>query len=306
VLHDFAAERFPARPTNHDGVRPMARLSLSGNTLYGTAQRGGDNGGTVFKVNADGTGFSTLHVFAALSGRDLTNWDGAFPETELFVSGKTLYGTAWAGGPGRAGTVFKLNTDGTGFTVLHSFADHNGHSTYNDHGGPCNADGAHPKASLVLSGTTLYGTAAQGGPAGNGTVFKLNTDGVGFTVLHSFTAHSNSDPHNLNTDGEDPKGLLLSGNTLYGVASENGKASWGTLFRVNTDGAGFEVLHSFGGDDGSSPEGTLVLSRNTLYGTTSFGGGKGGGTAFKVNTDGARFTVLHRFTKEPLPPGLTD
>jgi uncharacterized repeat protein (TIGR03803 family) len=68
----------------------MARLALSGTTLYGTAQRGGGNEGTMFKVNTDGTGFATLHAFSPLGGRDLTNWDGAFPETELVVSGNTL------------------------------------------------------------------------------------------------------------------------------------------------------------------------------------------------------------------------
>jgi uncharacterized repeat protein (TIGR03803 family) len=305
VLHSFTAEQFPPRPVNYDGARPMARLALSGNTLYGTAKRGGDNEGTVFKITTDGTAFSTLHTFTELS-RDLTNWEGAFPETELLVSGKTAYGTAGSGGPGRGGTVFKLNTDGTGFTVLHSFTVLNGPSTYNNHGGPCNAEGAYPGAGLVLSEGTLYGTAHSGGRAGYGTVFKLNTDGTSFTVLHSFTAHDGSDANNLNSDGEHPRGLLLSGNTLYGIASANGRDGWGTLFRVNTDGTGFEVLHSFSVGDGCGPQGTLVLSGNTLYGTANSGGGQGGGTVFKLNTDGTGFTVLHHFTKEPLPGSLTD
>jgi uncharacterized repeat protein (TIGR03803 family) len=306
VLHNFTGQQFPNRPINYDGARPMARLALSGHTLYGTAQRGGGNEGTLFKMNTDGIGFTTLHTFAPLRGRDLTNGDGAFPEAELLVSGNTLYGTAWSGGPGRGGTVFKLSTDGMGFTVLHSFTVLNGSSNWNGHGSPCNAEGAYPEAGLVLLGATLYGTAHAGGPAGNGTVFKLNTDGTGFAVLHSFTAHGNSYPDNLNNDGESPQGLLLSGNTLYGVASQNGKGAWGTLFRVNADGTGFEVLHSFDGSDGSSPQKSLLLSGDTLYGTANFGGGQGGGAVFKLNTDGTGFTVLHRFTKEPLPPSLTD
>jgi uncharacterized repeat protein (TIGR03803 family) len=37
---------------------------LSGNTFYGTTIVGGSgHGGTVFKVNADGTGFKVLHNF---------------------------------------------------------------------------------------------------------------------------------------------------------------------------------------------------------------------------------------------------
>jgi uncharacterized repeat protein (TIGR03803 family) len=48
-------------------------------------------------------------------------------------------------------------------------------------------DGAHPCAGLVLSGDTLYGTTAGGADGfwGCGTVFKVNIDGTGFTVLHS-------------------------------------------------------------------------------------------------------------------------
>src|SRR5262249_32784909 len=137
VLHNFTG----AGAINSDGARPVARLALSGNTLYGTTQRGGSNEGTVFKVNTDGSAFATLHTFTKVSGRDLTNWDGSFPETELLVSGNTLYGTTWSGGPGKGGTVFKLNTDGTAFTVLHRFTVLRGPSTYNNHGGPCNVEG---------------------------------------------------------------------------------------------------------------------------------------------------------------------
>ena len=305
VLHSFAAERLPTRPSNADGARPLARLTLSGHTLYGTTERGGNNEGTVFKLTTDGTGFTTLHTFAVLTGPDLTNWDGAFPQAELVVSGSMLYGTAWSGGPARSGTVFKMNVDGAGFAVLHSFAVRRS-APYNDYGGPCNDDGAYPEAGLALSGTTLYGSAHTGGRAGKGTVFKLKTDGTGFKVLHTFSAHSNTSLDNLNRDGEDPKGLFLSGHTLYGVASANGRGGWGTLFRLKTDGTGFEVLHSFKGSDGSSPQGTLLLSGNTLCGAANFGGGQGGGTVFKLKPNGTAFNVLHRFIKEPLPPGLTD
>jgi uncharacterized repeat protein (TIGR03803 family) len=75
---------------------------------------------------------------------------------------------------------------------------------------------------------------------------------------------------------------------------------------VNTDGTGFEVLHSFDSSGGAGPRASLALSGDTLYGTANFGGGRGGGTVFKVRTNGTGFAVLHRFTAEPLPPGLTD
>src|SRR5206468_3922223 len=98
------------------------------------------------------------------------------------LSGNTLYGTAYKGGSSSVGTVFAVNTNGVGFTNLHSF------SAVPRFSGPyINSDGANPFAGLILSGNTLYGTAHFGGSSGNGTVFAVNTNGTGFTNLHSFT-----------------------------------------------------------------------------------------------------------------------
>src|SRR5262249_36063546 len=65
-----------------------------------------------------------------------------------------------------------------------------------------NSDGAFPNAGLVASGNTLYGTASEGGTSGNGTIFRLNIDGTGFTNLHNFTATSG--PLGTNSDGREP------------------------------------------------------------------------------------------------------
>jgi uncharacterized repeat protein (TIGR03803 family) len=46
---------------------------------------------------------------------------------------------------------------------------------------------------LILSGGILYGTANLGGSLGNGTVFRFNTDGTGFTNLYSLNGHTSSD-----------------------------------------------------------------------------------------------------------------
>jgi uncharacterized repeat protein (TIGR03803 family) len=269
-----------------DGANPDAGLILSGNTLYGTTTAGSSSGsannGTVFAVNTDGTGFTNLHSFAA-GGYDpsngFTNSDGANPEAGLILSGQTLYGTATLGGSWGNGTVFALNTDGTGFTNLHTFTavlPYPGPST--------NGDGGAPFARLILATNTLYGTAARGGAWGNGTVFSLNTDGTGFTSLHSFSGLPDRNPQ-TNSDGASPNcGLALSGNTLYGTAESGGSSGRGTVFSLNTDGTGFTSLHSLAGNEGSLPYGGLVLSANTIYGTASGGGIAGGnGTVFSLS-----------------------
>jgi uncharacterized repeat protein (TIGR03803 family) len=245
-----------------DGNYPSASLILSGNTLYGTTYSGGSsNNGTVFAINTDGSGFTNLYRFSAINGITLSNSDGSGPRAGLILSGNTLYGTAAFGGTSGYGTVFAVNTDGTGFTNLYNFTD--------------GSDGANPYAGLILSGNTLYGTAAFGGSSGGGTVFAVNTDGTGFTNLHTFYYTS---------DGDEPyAGLILSGNTLYGTASEGGSFADGTMFAVNTDGTGFTNLYSFtGGSDGANPQAGLILSGSTLYGTAYQGGTNNEGTVFAL------------------------
>jgi uncharacterized repeat protein (TIGR03803 family) len=278
TLYSFTVTATPY-PTNGDGAIPDS-LILSGNTLYGTASAGGSSGqGTVFRINFDGTGFTTLYSFTGGS-------DGTIPGG-LLLSGGTLYGTALYGGSSDSdsGTVFALNTNGTGFTTLHSF-------TAKPYG--TNSDGFNPYAGLILSGNTLYGTAEFGGSYGNGTVFAINTDGTGFTTLYSFTASSGT--WDTNSDGANPGGLVLSGNTLFGTTANGGSSGYGTVFRVNTDATGFTNLHSFtSGSDGGGPGG-LILSGNTLYGAASEGGTNRSGTLFALNTNGTGFTTLHSFT----------
>src|SRR6266404_3901104 len=220
------------------------------------------------------TGQVTAQTFTNLYGFTGGS-DGGAPYAGLILSSNTLYGTASGGGSSSNGTVFAVNTDGSGFTNLYGFTGGN--------------DGSAPYAGLILSSNTLYGTASGGGSSGNGTVFAVNTDGSGFTNLHGFTGG--------NDGGIPTASLILSGNILYGTASAGGSSGNGTVFAVNTDGSGFTNLYGFtNGNDGGAPTAGLILSGNTLYGTTTAGGGSGNGTVFAVNTDGSGFANLHRFT----------
>src|SRR5262245_30527494 len=85
--------------------------------------------------------FRNLHNFTSLF-RTGTNNDGAIPQTGLILSDNLLYGMAQSGGRSGYGTVFRVNTSGTGFTNLYSFT-----------GG---VDGANPYAGVILSSNTLY------------------------------------------------------------------------------------------------------------------------------------------------------
>jgi uncharacterized repeat protein (TIGR03803 family) len=257
-------------------ANPFANvIQGSDGALYGTTGFGSPNvlEGTVFKMNTNGAGFTVLHSF--------TNYpnDGADPAAAL-VQGRdgALYGTTSEGGTYNAGTVFKLNMDGSGYKVIYSFGQGNT---------------AYPEASLVQgSDGTLYGTTS-GGPSSKGTVFKMTTNGTGFLALHTFTGTSG--------DGEKPLGALLLANNgaLYGTTEDGGSGGGGTVFMLQTSGSGYMVLHPFtgGNDDGESPVAALIQGGDgALYGTTEDGGSNSLGVIFKLNTDGSDYTNLYTFS----------
>jgi uncharacterized repeat protein (TIGR03803 family) len=282
--------------TNVSGFQPKAALvqDASG-TLYGTASTSeGDLMGTIFKMQSNGTDFQVLMNFSAPV--DFTNSNGANPEGGLTISGTTLYGTTYKGGPGGSGTIFTLNTDGSDFTVLTNFSATSSLT---------NSLGAHPSASMILSGSTLYGTTQGGGLKGNGTVFSVNVNGTGLTVLKYFSALNGS----TNSDGAVPDGpLVLSGNTLYGTTTEGGAGGNGTVFRISTGGGNFTVLtnfpataedpftFAFTNSAGANPSAGMILSGGTLFGTASGGGVDGSGTVFMVNTNGSGLAPVYTFT----------
>lgn len=279
------------------GCLPLGGVVLSGNVLFGTTSQGGASGnGSVFALHLDGSGIETLHTFPPTVGHPpfATNRDGAQSSSGLVAAGNRLYGTARFGGSGGNGTVFALNTDGTGFTTLHSFRAGGQASAGGNY---TNIGGIRPNGGLVLSGNTLYGTALGGGDFARGTVFRIHTDGTGFTTLHSFRSTPFDpihDPGGLNNEGMSPMaGLALSGDTLFGTTSSGGiggEYGLGTVFALRTDGTQFRTLHRFTSSSMAYyPQTELVVSGNTLYGTTA----GVGGTLFSLRTDRTGFIRLH-------------
>ena len=288
------------------GMMPQAML-VEGNegALYGTTYEGGTNNvgsggnGTVFKINKDGSGYELLHSFGPRgSGDGISPYAGPVKGSD-----GGLYGTTYAGGAYRvsnAGTVFKMNQDGSGYTVLHSFGS--------------GIDGYSPEAALIeASDGRLYGTACNGGPSiynGGGTntgafgiVFGLNKDGRGYQIIHTFTGGAGTG--NPNGDGSYPIASLVedTDGALYGTTplgqGTTGYGNVGVIFKVNKDGSGYGILHNFGplsGTDGQAPRAGLVDVNGVLYGTTASGGGSGAGTVFRINQDGTGYGVLHNFS----------
>lgn len=312
-----------------DGDVPIGRLTLCGTNLYGTTFSGGTNGyGSIFTINTDGKNYNMLYAFSTNFFDN--NLDGSNPNGGLVLVSNTLYGVTESGGTNGWGTLYSINTDGSGFNVIHTFGaadgtingkgDNNPWSdvsmsdgtlfgaslnmvySVNTNGGNFQLlaqtgglDGAgEGDFGLILADNTLYGVTEIGGTNGLGSVYVINLGGGGFYNLYNFG------PNNQNgysPDGARPQTTLtLIGNTLYGTTDIGGTNDSGTLFSINTNGSNFTKLHDFvSSSDGSGPGQGLVLAGDTLYGVTQGGGGPGGGTIFSINTNGSNFTVLYSF-----------
>lgn len=288
-----------------DGAAPQRGLQLDAKgNLYGTTPSGGAYGfGTVFKVDQNGNE-TVLYSFTGgadggnpysglvrdaqgnlygVAGSVVFKLDEKGNETVLYTftggadgspNGRlmrdakgNLYGTTAGGGTYGFGKVFKLDTSGKEH-LLYSFCPQ---------GGVC-TDGAVPFAGVIQDAAgNLYGTTSQGGTAGWGTVFELNTSGKE-KVLHSFTYGDGALPSFgviRDTNGN------LYGTTVYGgIQKKTCTLGCGVIFKVTKAGKE-STLYSFTFADGANPEATVIRdAKGNLYGTTVMG--HAFGTVFKL------------------------
>ncbi len=237
---------------------------------------GGTNGyGGVLRVAPDGSSY-TLVPFTA---------QNAYPSSLIQGLDGNFYGTSSRGGTnGGYGTVFELTTNGT-ITTLCSFGGTNG---------------KFPGGLVQTADGNFYGTTLEGGigfvtnyPVGNGTIFKLSTNGTLCTLVW-FNG----------TNGANPEPLLLNGDgNLYGTTSaggpdtnENaykvpGAIGFGTAF-VMTPNGDLSTLAFFNSTNGGGEISALIHGLDgNFYGTTSGGGTYRRGSVFQVTTNSTLTTI---------------
>ncbi|NJO00848.1 MAG: hypothetical protein HC880_03365 [Bacteroidia bacterium] len=212
-----------------------------------------------------------MHSFAETAA------NGSAPQAGLVqtTTGQLISVTP-QGGANLVGTLYTIEPDGTGFNILSSFGV---------------TEGRAPVGGLVEDATgTLYGVTRQGGPDNKGAIFAISKTGANFRILHYFDG----------SDGEQPAGGLLLGSDglLYGLTRLGGTSHQGTIFIINRNGSGFNVLwHLNDPDEGVYPRGSLIEgSDGRLYGVTERGGTPDQGIIFRIDRSGIAFTVLHAFS----------
>jgi uncharacterized repeat protein (TIGR03803 family) len=267
--------RFCSQSGCSDGANPSAGLVQgSDGSFYGTTAVGGASGaGTVFKITKAGV-LTTLASFNGANGKN--------PDFGSLIQATdgNFYGTTIAGGANTAcgvssgcGTVFKVTPRGK-LTTLYSFCAQTN----------C-TDGTEVFGGLV-QGTdgNLYGTTAEGGANGFGTVFEITPAGK-LNTLHSFDY----------SDGAYPEAALIQANdgNFYGTTPEGGtNGVSGTLFKITPAGT-LTTLYDFCSRtncaDGTGPfESPMQATNGEIYGTTFAGGSStncigGCGTTFSLS-----------------------
>ena len=200
-----------------DGANPLGVLVLSDGTLYGTARNGGSNGiwGTVYSISTNGENFTVLHTFSGGTN------DAHEPQGGVILCGNMLYGTTIYGGTYGHGTVFAISTNGSSYSILHSF-------------NPATGEGVDARTGIVMAGNTVYGiTLLYKGSNLSGSIYSVNTDGSSFTTLYGFSPPSGGVIGGTNASGSAPDGtLVMSGNVLYGTAPYGGVYGNGTIFSL--------------------------------------------------------------------------
>lgn len=301
ILHSFSSAAADSGP--------QGSLTLDGSTLYGSAYTDNSHG-AVYKINANGSGYSILHAFTSP-----THNDGSYPNGGLVIAGTTVFGTAKLGGFQEGGTIFSMDTNGNSFSASSAHLNPpdsagnyyngdllNGNLFTANQGGANNTGTLHgvggfpyfsfpagptgarlPVGGVIADGATLYGTTTHGGPSDGGTVYSINDNGTNFQVLHSFDGAPGLNPSTT---------LLRVGTTLYGTTAtrffESGSQGSATVFSLNENGSNFQLLHNFG--TGGASRVTFLNGR--LYGVAQ-------DLVYSMLRDGSDYQVLHTFTGGP-------
>lgn len=304
------------------GARPQSKLVYLDGKLYGTTTEGGDhNLGVLYTINADGTGYRVLYHFDPgtnpigmpngniavssngrifgtyyqfhingfqysrfykidTSGAGLEYFGtvdqremGHFNQDVLLLNDEDIYFTTQEMGRHDGGVLNYADTSGSGYS-LHHFGE--------------SANGFRPRSGLLHgSDGKIYGITNIGGDAGNGIIYSINQNGTGFTKLHEFN----------DLEGYSPQGKLLeaSDGKLYGTCYYGGPSNTGCIYRLDKNGANFQVVYPFSVSDGYWPIGELTEDENgVLYGVIN-AGLSGFGGVYRIAKNGTGYIVLKDF-----------
>jgi uncharacterized repeat protein (TIGR03803 family) len=249
---------------------------------YGLTSGGGSfGGGVLFELNTWTDQLSLMYEFTTATGSQ------PYAAPTRAMDGK-LYGVTKSGGATNNGVFFEYDIQTDIYTVRHHFN--------------LNSTGAGPQGNLVEVFTggivKLFGLAPFGNGVGNGgTLFEYTFSIIEGEMPPTFIKHQDFTfaegtglvPYGHLTAAEDGK--------LYGMASDGGSNSAGTIFRFNPFTSTFSKLVDLTAENGSTPYGSLTLLENgKFYGLTRDGGIKNAGVIFEYIAGSETYSKKHEFS----------
>ena len=231
--------------------------------LWGMTQTGGAFGnGTIYKINADGTGADSAYYFGCPNIAD----SGSHPHNDLcLASDGKLYGMTYDGGLYNKGVIFSFDVATNIYTKLFDFDG---------------ISGANPPGKLVQADNgKLYGMTSAGGSINSGVLFSFDITANNYSDLYEFTTVSYLNSPNI-------RGSLIkaSNGLLYGLTSNDGSAHYGALFMVDPS-TGILTYMNYLASYIYGPYASLMqASDGKLYFTTVFGNG-GTVSSYNITTN---------------------
>jgi uncharacterized repeat protein (TIGR03803 family) len=261
TLHSFCNEVNCA-----DGGGPeYSLIQAPSGELYGTTLYGGtgfDLNGTVFKVTPGGI---EALLYSFIDPPILLECPvGSEPNGLVQATDGNLYVSTVYCGDNDGGVVVQVAPSGLALQIYEfGFGDN---CSVN-----CYANGASPNTLIQATDGNFYGTTSESGNVGTGvnngqgTIFKLTSEGV-LTTLYTFCSKARC------ADGADPAGALVQGTDgdFYGTTYQGGSAvgfrgGSGTVFRFSVGLPPFVKTLTKSGSVGAS----VKILGNALKGTKS-------------------------------------
>ncbi|QCK14690.1 MBG domain-containing protein [Mangrovivirga cuniculi] len=227
------------------GFTKEAITSISGSKVIGRLLE--DSDGYIVGMNYSGglNDLGTIWAFDPSTSQYQKLWDfdgttGQYPTGGLIQSAVSseYYAATTSGGANGYGTIITFASPVSSFSmpsVLHDFST---------------SDGSKP-SGLTIDNEVLYGLCETGANLEQGSVFKYDLGTGGFTVLKKFNG----------TDGKNPKGrlALTQSGSLFGTTSVGGANDLGVIFKIETDGTGFNVESDLTSASGGIPMNIQLL-----------------------------------------------
>ena len=245
------------------GSSPQSEVALDKNgNVFGFTSNGGANGtGAAYEIQEGNTIPVLLASFPAAVNGVTPVMTGPVIDSQ-----GDLFGVSSAGGDSNQdGTIFEIAKGTNAITTLAQFSSA--------------TTGRSPGGTLIMdSSGDLFGTTANGGANGSGTVWELARGNTSIVPLASFS------PVMVNGVAQNPGANSIamdSGGDLFGTTSGNvSVGSDGTLWEVPAGTNAIQTLADFGGASGIMPVGSIAVDHNgNVFGVTQFGGDDIGGAS---------------------------